>query len=768
MTFVKPCKKTITTQRNMLHQPLTINRMSQPTHSKILLALICLVSALSLSSVHAEDNTTNIISGALLNNSATNYYVGRTGTNNYLEINSGGVLTNVAQGIIGSNATAIANSALVTGAGSVWYCTGVLTAGNAGSSNSLVIANGGTAKSFSSGTLGIGNTATAKNNSVLVTGAGSTITNSGSFIMGGAAGANNNSLTISNGGSFNSAAGNFIGNGGNNNSALVTGTGSAWNNYSGVLTTGNSGATNSLIITNGGTVKSFGAVTIYIGNVNNNNSVLVTGAGSTFTHGGSLTMGQGAAAVNNSLTISDGGIYNSPSSVFIGNNGNNNSVLVTGTGSAWNCTGGATFSIGNGATAASNRVTIAAGGAVTNTGPTYIGNLGANNSALVTGAGSVWNDSNLLIMGNAGATNNSLTVSNGGSFASGSSYIGNGTNANNTSVLVTGTGSVWNCSGVIQIVGSLGSSCSLIITNGGTVNSTGSIIVGNGSSNNLALVTGTGSAWNAPYSSLYLGTPGLAANSDSANYNSLTIANGGFLSVYDITMSNATCRVNFNQGTLQAGGASANFIGGLGGVYIQSGGAVIDIQGNTVAITNALQQDAASPGGGLTVLGTGGTLTLSGTNTYTGNTTVNGGTLVLQQPTLSAGSTITVTNAGLLQLAFAGSETNQVAALVLNGVNKVAGVYNSTTDPAYLSGAGSLRVGAAVATYSTNITYGVSGSVLTLTWPESHLGWYVQSNSVSLTSPSSWFDIPGSQTATNLSITINPALPQVFYRMRLP
>ena len=185
MTFVKPCKKTITTQRNMLHQPLTINRMSQPTHSKILLALICLVSALSLSSVHAEDNTTNIISGALLNNSATNYYVGRTGTNNYLEINSGGVLTNVAQGIIGSNATAIANSALVTGAGSVWYCTGVLTAGNAGSSNRLVIANGGTAKSFSSGALGIGNTATAKNNSVLVTGAGSTITNSGSFIMGG-------------------------------------------------------------------------------------------------------------------------------------------------------------------------------------------------------------------------------------------------------------------------------------------------------------------------------------------------------------------------------------------------------------------------------------------------------------------------------------------------------------------------------------------------------------------------------------------------------
>ena len=738
--------------------------MSQQTNPKMLLALICLFIALSLSSVHADDNTTNIISGALVNNSGTNYYVGQTGTNNYLEINSGGVLTNVAQGIIGSNGTAIANSALVTGAGSAWYCTGVLTAGNAGSSNSLIIANGGTVKSFNVGASRIGQTATARNNSVLVTGAGSTLTNSGSFIMGGAAGANNNSLTISNGGSFNSAAGNFIGNGGNNNSALVTGAGSVWNIYSGVLTTGNSGATNSLIITNGGTVKSFGAVTIYIGNVNNNNSVLVTGAGSTFTHGGTLIIGQGAAAVNNSLTISDGGIYNSPSSVFLGNNGNNNSVLVTGGGSVWNCNGGATFSIGNGATGASNRVTIAAGGTVTNTGPAYIGNLGNNNSVLVTGAGSVLNIPNTLIMGQAaGATNNSLTISNGGSFASKASYIGNVANANNNSVLVTGAGSVWNCSGVIQIVGSLGSSCSLIITNGGTVNSTGTLIVGNGSSNNLALVTGTGSAWNAPYSSLWLGAQGAAANS-----NSLTLANGGFLSVYDITMSNATCRVNFNQGTLQAGGASANFIGGPGGVYIQSGGAVIDIQGNTVAIGNALQQDAASPGGGLTVLGTGGTLTLSGTNTYTGNTTVDGGTLLLQQPTLSAGSTITVTNAGLLQLAFAGSETNQVAALVLNGVNKAAGVYNSTTDPAYLSGAGSLRVGAAVATYPTNITYSMSGSVLTLTWPGSHLGWYAQSNSVSLADTNYWFDITNSELATNLVITISPSQTNVFYRMRLP
>ena len=68
----------------------------------------------------------------------------------------------------------------------------------------------------------------------------------------------------------------------------------------------------------------------------------------------------------------------------------------------------------------------------------------------------------------------------------------------------------------------------------------------------------------------------------------------------------------------------------------------------------------------------------------------------------------------------------------------------------------------------TNITYSFSGSSLELTWPGSYLGWYAQSNAVSLMDSNSWFDIPGSQTATNLSITVNPAQPEVFYRMRKP
>jgi hypothetical protein len=50
-----------------------------------------------------------------------------------------------------------------------------------------------------------------------------------------------------------------------------------------------------------------------------------------------------------------------------------------------------------------------------------------------------------------------------------------------------------------------------------------------------------------------------------------------------------------------------------------------------------------------------------------------------------------VTN-GQLNLNFAGSETNTVAALILNGVSKPDGIYNATSDPLYLSGLGSLKV----------------------------------------------------------------------------
>jgi fibronectin-binding autotransporter adhesin len=160
-------------------------------------------------------------------------------------------------------------------------------------------------------------------------------------------------------------------------------------------------------------------------------------------------------------------------------------------------------------------------------------------------------------------------------------------------------------------------------------------------------------------------------------------------------------------------------------------------------------------------------LNLTGTNTYKGNTTVNGGTLELAVATLPTNSTVAVAGGATLQLDFA--TTNQVGSFVTNGTAAGPGVYNSTTAAAaFIAGSGSLLVVSTIATNPTNITASVSGSTLTLTWPGTHLGWYAQSNSVSLGDTNYWFDIVGSQGGTNLVININPAQPNVFYRLRKP
>jgi hypothetical protein len=81
---------------------------------------------------------------------------------------------------------------------------------------------------------------------------------------------------------------------------------------------------------------------------------------------------------------------------------------------------------------------------------------------------------------------------------------------------------------------------------------------------------------------------------------------------------------------------------------------------------------------------------------------------------------------------------------------------------------GSITVPGGTATNSPPITFQLSGGVLTLAWPADHLGWIAQSNSVSLANAAAWFDIPNSQTATQLNMTPNLTLTNVYYRLRQP
>ncbi len=81
---------------------------------------------------------------------------------------------------------------------------------------------------------------------------------------------------------------------------------------------------------------------------------------------------------------------------------------------------------------------------------------------------------------------------------------------------------------------------------------------------------------------------------------------------------------------------------------------------------------------------------LTTTNSYTGATAVKAGTLAISQPYLALEAPVTIDSGATLRLDFSG--TVQVTTLVLNGVAKSAGVYNSTNTSPFIAGTGSITV----------------------------------------------------------------------------
>ncbi|MFO1513073.1 MAG: autotransporter-associated beta strand repeat-containing protein, partial [Verrucomicrobiota bacterium] len=174
--------------------------------------------------------------------------------------------------------------------------------------------------------------------------------------------------------------------------------------------------------------------------------------------------------------------------------------------------------------------------------------------------------------------------------------------------------------------------------------------------------------------------------------------NGGTLRAFGITTGvpssdpSFNSVFNFNGGTLQPTEDNNAFMQALSRANVRDGGAVIDTAGFNISIGQPLLQsdivgDAGN--GGLTKNGAG-KLTITGANTYTGNTTVNGGTLAATQPTFNPNSAVTVASGAVLQLDFVA--TNRVANLVLNGIVKSPGTYDSGNSAPYLTGTGSLLV----------------------------------------------------------------------------
>ncbi|HEX4265844.1 MAG TPA: autotransporter-associated beta strand repeat-containing protein [Verrucomicrobiae bacterium] len=153
-----------------------------------------------------------------------------------------------------------------------------------------------------------------------------------------------------------------------------------------------------------------------------------------------------------------------------------------------------------------------------------------------------------------------------------------------------------------------------------------------------------------------------------------------------ITTSSGLYALNLGGGTV---GASTSWTSPLNiNLTGVNGPVTFDTAGNTVILSGIL-----SGNGGFTVTGSGGTLELTATNTYSGNTTVNAGILQLDAAGTSPG-TINLANGAFLNLNFSGNYT--VAHCFTNGVALPNGTYNSGNLPGFIIGSGNLQVASVV------------------------------------------------------------------------
>jgi fibronectin-binding autotransporter adhesin len=267
---------------------------------------------------------------------------------------------------------------------------------------------------------------------------------------------------------------------------------------------------------------------------------------------------------------------------------------------------------------------------------------------------------------------------------------------------------------------------------GSTVNNPGNIIVAQG------------------VFSLHLAT---ALNGDASN--TLTLQSGAALNFYQSPFPQMWTLV-LNNGS--------SYWSSVGGPGQNDWSGPVSVNGNVTLLADAPCQffgDLTGPGG---IIKTGAaTTTLSGSNSYAGNTAVNQGRLVIQQATLATNSTLTVATNAVLEMNFV--ETNTVAALVLGGVSKPAGVYSSTTDPTYLAGTGSLLVVPGIPSNPT-LSFTSTGSSLQFTWT-GNFKLQAQTNSLSVGISNNWVDYPGGGSSP-VTVTVDPAQGSVSFRLSTP
>jgi uncharacterized repeat protein (TIGR03803 family)/T5SS/PEP-CTERM-associated repeat protein len=236
----------------------------------------------------------------------------------------------------------------------------------------------------------------------------------------------------------------------------------------------------------------------------------------------------GNSVGNCALTVTNGGTANAGGVAYLGVNSAsaNNSGLVSGAGSVLSCAG----ELHVGDNGSGNTLTIANGGTAQSSSFCLLGSAAssANNSISVTGAGSTLTCSNELRVGGSGS-GNTLTISAGGTVLSSSfGVLGFASSSSNNTAVVTDAGSSLTTLNELH-VGNNGPANTLVINNGAAVYSPSPGVIGFSASSigNTVSVTGTGSLWTNA-SNLFIGYIG-ANNTLSVSANGSVFAKSAYI-----------------------------------------------------------------------------------------------------------------------------------------------------------------------------------------------------------------------------------------------
>jgi fibronectin-binding autotransporter adhesin len=584
--------------------------------------------------------------GTMTLNGISNSYSGGT------TVSSGTLVVNNASGsATGSGGVTISNGATLQ-IGAVGVGTNGAIAGSVTDNGTLSFAETNT----------FGNTITGTGVLTVLNGGNATITGNSNTYSGG--------TTINNGGTLIAT----------NASGSATGSGSIVINNGGTLKIGNgsAGAVSGSITDNGsltfnlGSNSSFGNAVSGTGGLTQNGSTTLTLTGTNKTYSGTTTI--------NSGTITDGAAAAFSSSSVVALNGGSLNVNFTDTIAGLSGSGG-TVNLGSGTTLTISGTfpqsyggTIAGLGGLTKSGVggqtlsganTYSGGtlissgtlFATNSSGSATGTGSITISGGTLNIGNGGATgavsgnvidNGNLTfnLTSNLSFANGITGTG-GLQQSGTTTLTLGGTNTYSGTTTINTAGTIAdgaagafspnsgvalnvSGATLTVNNNETINGlsgfSGSVVnVVNGGTT----LTISSNATPGPFGGIITGAgailkagTGSETFSAGSTYSGGTTINGGIIFATNASGSaTGTGSVTIGSGaTLQIGQGGGGATGAVSGAIIDNGTLNFNL-----TVNNSFGNGITGTGG-LLQLGTT-VLTLSGVNTFSGNTTINAGTI---------------------------------------------------------------------------------------------------------------------------------------------